>query len=298
MNELGEFLKSRRARVRPEDVDLRTYGGRRRVPGLRREELAQLAGMSADYYMRLEQGRGGGVSEEVLAAIARVLRLDDDERTYLFSLARPTRPRRRTRQEVRPPMRFLLDAMEGVPAYVIDHRTRMLAWNRLASALMLDFGALPEDRRDWGRMCFLDARTKEIFVDWEEKARSTVAYLRLKAAGHPDDPGLAALVGELTMKSELFRRWWADHNVREKTDGTKRFRHPLVGELTLHFQTLAVAGVEDQALIAYSAEPGSESEAALRLLASWTLPERLSPQREHDQDEHDHDARVGDRAEP
>ncbi|MFF5211576.1 helix-turn-helix transcriptional regulator [Streptosporangium sp. NPDC000396] len=298
MNELGDFLKSRRARMRPEDVGLRTYGGRRRVPGLRREELAQLAGMSADYYMRLEQGRGRGVSEEVLASIARVLRLDDDERAYLSSLARPTQRRGRARLQVGPQLRFLLEAMEGAPAYVIDHRTRVLAWNRLASALMLDFGAVPEERRDWGRLCFLDERTREIFPDWEQKARATVAYLRLNAARHSDDPVLTALVGELSVKSELFRCWWADHNVREKTHGTKRFRHPLVGELTLHFQTLRVVDAPDQALVAYAAEPGSESEAALRLLASWTLSERLSPHGEHHEDEHDHDARVGDRAEP
>ncbi|MEV8633838.1 helix-turn-helix transcriptional regulator [Streptosporangium sp. NPDC051023] len=298
MNELGDFLKSRRARVSPEDVGLRTYGGRRRVAGLRREELAQLAGMSADYYTRLEQGRGGGVSEEVLASIAGVLGLDDDERAYLFDLARPRKPGRRAHREVAAPLRFLLEAAEGVPAYVIDHRMQMLAWNRLASALILDFGAVPEEGRDWGRLCFLDERTKEIFPDWERKARAAVAVLRLNAARYPDDPRLAALVGELSMKSELFRRWWADHNVQEKTKGTMRFRNPVVGELTLHFQTFAVVGAADQVLVTYAAEPGSDSETALRLLASWTLTERLSPQGEHHQDEDDHDARVGDRAEP
>ncbi|MGV9308948.1 MULTISPECIES: helix-turn-helix transcriptional regulator [unclassified Nonomuraea] len=273
MNELGEFLKSRRARVRPEEAGLRSYGGRRRVPGLRREELAQLAGMSADYYTRLEQGRGGGVSEEVLNALARTLGLDQDERTYLFSLARPVRApqrSRRTRRTVGPQLRHLLDAMEGVPAYVIDHRSELLAWNRLASALYTDLGR----HRNWARFCFLDEASKEIFVDWEKKAREVVAYLRLKAAQYPDDALLAALVGELSVKNAHFRRWWADHNVLEKTRGTKQLRHPVVGELSLSFQSFTVTGEPDQVLVAYAAEPGSPSQEALRLLASWSLPER------------------------
>ncbi|WP_157248315.1 helix-turn-helix transcriptional regulator [Nonomuraea typhae] len=269
MNELGEFLKSRRARVRPEETGLRSYGGRRRVPGLRREELAQLAGMSADYYTRLEQGRGGGVSEEVLNALARTLGLDQDERTYLFSLARPVRAPRRTRRTVGPELRHLLDAMEGVPAYVIDHRGEVLAWNRLAAALYADLGR----HRNWARFCFLDEASKEVFVDWEKKAREVVAYLRLKAAQHPDDARLAALVGELSVKSADFRRWWADHNVREKTRGTKQIRHPVAGELALSFQSFTVAGEPDQVLVAYAAEPGSPSQEALRLLASWSLPD-------------------------
>ncbi|MFI6498057.1 helix-turn-helix transcriptional regulator [Nonomuraea typhae] len=263
MNELGEFLKSRRARVRPEETGLRSYGGRRRVPGLRREELAQLAGMSADYYTRLEQGRGGGVSEEVLNALARTLGLDQDERTYLFSLARPVRAARRTRHTVGPELRHLLDAMEGVPAYVVDHRSEVLAWNHLAAALYTGLGR----HRNWARFCFLDEASKEIFVDWAKKAREIVAYLRMKAAQHPDDAQLAALVGELSLKSADFRRWWADHHVREKTRGTKQLRHPLVGELSLSFQSFTVAGESDQALVAYAAEPGSPAQEALRLLA-------------------------------
>ncbi|MGK5531876.1 helix-turn-helix transcriptional regulator [Streptomyces sp. URMC 129] len=267
--ELGEFLKSRRARVRPEDVGLPDLGGRRRVPGLRREELAQLAGVSADYYMRLEQGRGGGVSEEVLDALARALRLDDDERGYLFGLARPRRAARRPRRARRaasPRLRNLLDSMHDAPAYVIDHRTDILAWNRMAAALMLDFGALPPDERNWARLCFLDPRAAEIFPEWELKARETVAYLRLHAVDHPDDRRLAELVGGLSLKSELFRRLWTDHNVREKTHGEKRFHHPLVGDLWLTFQTLSVLGEEDQVLVAYAPEPGSASADALRLI--------------------------------
>ncbi|GLW10481.1 DNA-binding protein [Microtetraspora sp. NBRC 13810] len=272
--------------------------GRRRVPGLRREELAQLAGMSADYYMRLEQGRCGNVSEEVLDALARELRLDADERTYLYNLVKPVRGRVRTTHTVVPHLRYLLDSMDSTPAYVIDHRVDILAWNRMAAALIFDFGELPADRRNWLLLCFLDDRVRDIFPDWERKARDTVAIVRLNAARFPDDARLTALIGELSVKSELFRQWWADLNVREKTYGTKRFTHPLAGEMTLHFQTFGVAGRSDQSLVAYAAEPGTAAARGLSLLASWTLAERLAPDREHDDDERDHHAGIADRAEP
>ncbi len=270
---LGEFLKSRRAKVSPEDVGLPS-SGQRRVPGLRREELAHLAGVSVDYYVRLEQGRAQGVSDEVLHALAEALRLDDDERAYLFTVARPVRTAPQPKRPVATQVRYLLDAMPGVPAYVIDHRADVLAWNELAAALMLDFGALPREQRNWARLCLLDERTKEIFVDWEGKARETVAYLRLHAAHHANDPRIAAVVGELSVKSEQFRQWWADHNVQDKTAGIKRIRHPLVGELLLHFQTMSVTGSPGQSLVAYTAEPGSPDEQALQLLTSWTLTDR------------------------
>jgi transcriptional regulator with XRE-family HTH domain len=276
--ELGHFLKSRRARVRPEDVGVQPFG-RRRVPGLRREELAQLAGVSFDYYVRLEQGRAGHPSEAVLDAIARALRLDDAERAHLFDLSRPVPRRRAARPErVRPQLRRLLDALHDVPAMVIGRRMDVLAWNRLAAALLGDWGALPREQRNSARQFFLDDGARALYVDWDENARATVAWLRMAAGRHPDDAGLAELIGELSMKSEEFRRLWPRHDVREKTHGTKRLRHPIVGPLTLSYETLILPGDRDQALFLYTAEPGSESETALRLLGSAAAadPERVS----------------------
>ena len=271
--ELGLFLKSRRARVRPEDVGLQAYG-RRRVTGLRREELAQLAGVSVDYYVRLEQGRAGHPSEGVLDAIARVLRLDDAERAHLFDLSRPVRRRRSSPTErVRPGVRRLLETVPHLPAMVIGRRMDVLAWNRLAAALLADWGTLPREQRNTARHFFLDAGARELYSDWEESARATVAWLRLAAGRHPDDVGVAELIGELSMKSEEFRRLWPRHDVREKTHGTKRFQHPIVGSLTLAYESLALPGDGDQTLVVYTAEPGSSSETALRLLASAAEPE-------------------------
>src|SRR4051794_39793367 len=238
--ELPEFLRTRRARLQPEDVGLRPYGGRRRVPGLRREELARLAGVSVDYYVRLEQGRANNVSEEVLDAVAQALRLDDDERAYLRNLAKPTRSRRRPprTERVRPGVRRLLDMAEDVPAYLIGRRADVLAWNRMAAAVFTDFGALEPARRNWGRMIFFNEDVRALFDDWTIKARETVAFLRLRAGEYPDVPELAALVGELSVKSEDFRRWWADHNVKDKSNGRKIMHHPLVGELVMDYESL------------------------------------------------------------
>lgn len=277
--ELAEFLRTRRARLRPEDVGLRPFGSeRRRVPGLRREELAQLAGVSVDYYVRLEQGRTHNVSEDVLAAVARALRLNDTEFTHLRNLARPSRSRRPAArpERVRPGLRRLLEMCEGVPAYVIGRRGDVLAWNRLAAAVFTDFGALAPAERNWARMVFLNEDVRGIFADWTAKGRETVAYLRWQAGSYPDDPEMAALVGELSVKSEHFRRWWADHNVKEKDFGRKVLRHPLVGELALDYESLRPAGEPDQMLITYTAAAGSPSEDALRLLGSWNArPERV-----------------------
>jgi transcriptional regulator with XRE-family HTH domain len=271
--ELGQFLKTRRARVRPEDVGLPDFG-RRRVPGLRREELALLAGVSVDYYVRLEQGRAGHPSEAVLDAIARALRLDDAERAHVFDLSRPVRRRRASPTErVRPEVRRLLDALHGLPAMVIGRRMDVLAWNRLAAALVVDWGALPREQRNTARHFFLDDGARELYVDWEENARTTVGWLRLAAGRHPEDAGLAELIGELSMKSEDFARLWPRHDVREKTHGTKRFRHPMVGPLTLAYESLALPGDRDQTLVLYTAEAGSESDTALRLLDSTARPE-------------------------
>jgi len=278
--ELGEFLKSRRARLRPEEVGIPIVG-QRRVPGLRREELAQLAGVSADYYVRLEQGRAGHPSESVLDSIASALRLDDAERAHLNDLARPTRRRRRSArpERVRPELQLLLDALDHVPAVVLGRRMDVLAWNRLAAALIVDFGSLSPEQRNMPRLVFLDDSAGPLYPDWQQAARDTVAFLRLQAGRHPDDPALAELIGELSMKSEDFRRWWARHDVKEKTHGHKRMEHPSVGELTLYFETLSLRGDADQVLVTYVAEPGSESETAMRLLESMAEPSRDSPSR-------------------
>jgi transcriptional regulator with XRE-family HTH domain len=271
--ELGEFLKTRRGRIRPEDVGLPALG-RRRVPGLRREELAQLAGVSVDYYVRLEQGRAGHPSEAVLEAIARALRLDDAERAHLFDLSRPARRRRTAPVErVRPEVRRLVDALHHIPAMVIGRRMDVLAWNPLAAALLADWGALPREERNSALHFFLDDGARDLYPDWDEHARATVGWLRLAAGRHPDDAGLAELIGELSMKSEEFRRLWPRHDVREKAHGTKRFRHPIVGPLTLAYESLALPGDGDQTLVLYTAEPGSQSETALRLLGSAAEPE-------------------------
>lgn len=273
--ELGEFLRSRRARLRPEDVGLRDYGRRRRVPGLRREELAQLAGVSVAYYTRLEQGHGQNVSAEVLDAIARALRLDGTESAHLHHLASPRTRRRRQAvrpQLVRPEVRTLLDAMEGVPAYVVGRRQDVIAWNRLGAAVFGDFGALTAAERNMVRLMFLDPATVELYADWECQACWVVSNLRVYAGQHPEDEQLSALVGELSVKNEEFRRLWAAHTVADKTHGVKRLRHPLVGELALSFETLAFPDDPAQCLITFHAEPGSPSADALRMLASWSAP--------------------------
>ncbi|WP_374775529.1 helix-turn-helix transcriptional regulator [Streptomyces sp. NBC_01310] len=269
---LGEFLRSRRARLRPEDVGLRDYGRRRRVPGLRREELAQLAGVSVAYYTRLEQNGGHNVSAEVLDAIARALRLDGTERAHLEDLARPkARRRRQSRrpQQVRPELRTLMDAMDGVPAYLVGHRQDVIGWNRLAAAVFGDFGALPPAERNLVRLVFLDPATAELYGEWECRACEVVSNLRVYAGQHPDDEQLSALVGELSVKNEEFRRLWAAHTVADKTHGVKYLRHPLVGEMYLSFETLTLPDDPAQSLVTFHAAPGSASADALRLLASW-----------------------------
>ncbi|UUU40316.1 helix-turn-helix transcriptional regulator [Streptomyces sp. NBC_00162] len=273
--ELGEFLRSRRARLRPEDVGLPDYGRHRRVPGLRREELALLAGVSVAYYTRLEQGSGHNVSAEVLDAIARALRLDGTERAHLTHLARPQARRRRQShrpQQVRPELRTLMDAMEGVPAYLVGRRQDVLGWNRLAAAVFGDFGALPVQERNLVRLVFLDPATAELYAEWECRACEVVSNLRMYAGQHPDDEQLTALVGELSVKNEEFRRLWAAHTVADKTHGVKKLRHPLVGELDLYFERLELPDDPAQFLVTFHAAPGSPSEDALRLLSSWSAP--------------------------
>ncbi|WP_333741681.1 helix-turn-helix domain-containing protein [Streptomyces sp. IBSBF 2806] len=269
--ELSEFLRTRRARLKPEDVGLPDFGRHRRVPGLRREELAQLAGVSVAYYTRLEQGNGRNVSAEVLDAIARALRLTDAEHAHLTHLAKPKHKKKQTARspQARPALQQLLDAMDAVPAYVIGRRSEILAWNRLAAALFGDWGELPAAERNWARLTFLRPDYHDLFVDWEQKAIDIVCVLRMEAGCYPDDPRLSALVGELSVKSDDFRRLWATHDVKEKSHGVKRIRHPLVGELSLNFEGFRLSDDSEQVMVTYHAEPGSASAEALRLLASW-----------------------------
>jgi transcriptional regulator with XRE-family HTH domain len=270
--ELSEFLRTRRARLKPEDVGLPDFGRHRRVPGLRREELAQLAGVSVAYYTRLEQGNGRNVSAEVLDAIARALRLTDAESSHLTHLAKPKQHKKKSSapaQHVRAPLRQLLDSIDTVPAYISGRRSDILVWNRMAAAVFGDWSELPPQERNWARLVFLRPEYRELYVDWEQKATDIVSMLRMDAGCHPDDPRLSALVGELSVKSEEFRRMWATHDVKEKTYGVKRLHHPLVGDLTLNFEGFRLGDGSEQSLITYHAEPGSPSADALRLLASW-----------------------------
>jgi transcriptional regulator with XRE-family HTH domain len=275
--ELREFLRSRRAKITPGEAGLVPAPGTRRVPGLRREEVAQLAGVSVDYYVRLERGRDVNVSEAVLDAITRALRLDDIERSHLFALARHARharSRSRSRplppQRVRPGLYRILETLTETPALIVGRRTDVLATNRLARALYTDFDALPYRERNMARFVFLDEAARELYVNWEAVARTSVAALHLYAGRHPHDPRLAALIGELSLHDEDFRRWWADHDVTRRTFGSKHFHHPVVGDLTLDYEALAVTGDPDQVLGVYTAEPGSPAAEGLRLLASWT----------------------------
>ncbi|RKT17097.1 helix-turn-helix protein [Streptomyces sp. 1114.5] len=284
-NTLGDFLRSRRARILPEEVGLPSHG-RRRVQGLRREEVAQLAGVSVDYYVRLEQGRGGSASDAVLTAVARVLRLDEVEAAHLRSLVRPPkepaagaraqgRGRGRGGQPVRPGTRLLLDLMTGVPAFVLGRRMDVLAWNALGDAVngfSARRAAGPEGLPNQARHAFLDPAAREFYRQWDAVAAETVSYLRRDAGLHPEDPELGALVGELSLRSEEFGRLWADHLVREKTHGAKQVRHPLVGDLDLGYETLAVNGSPDQLLVVYTAPVGSPTAQKLALLGSWTAP--------------------------
>ncbi|QEU69667.1 XRE family transcriptional regulator [Streptomyces galilaeus] len=270
--ELSEFLRTRRARLKPEDVGIPDYGRYRRVPGLRREELAQLAGVSVAYYTRLEQGNGRHVSAEVLDAIARALRLSDAEHAHLTHLAKPRQQKKKPAgraQQVRGPLRTLLDTMDGVPAILVGRRSDILVWNRMAAAVFGDWAELPAREQNWARLVFLRPEYRDLFVDWEHKASDVVSQLRMDAGSHPDDPRLSALVGELSVKSEEFRRLWATHDVKERCHGIQRLHHPLVGELDLRLESFHQADAHEQMLVTYHAEPNSPSAEALRLLASW-----------------------------
>ncbi|HEY0452008.1 helix-turn-helix transcriptional regulator [Actinophytocola sp.] len=267
---LGEFLRSRRGRLTPAEAGVPAGPGPRRVPGLRREEVAHLAGVSVDYYVRLERGRNGNVSEAVLDALARALRLTETEREHLFAVARPTRSRRLPPQRVRPALVRLMDGLADLPALVLGRNLDVLASNALARAFYTDFAALPHRDRNMARFTFLDEAARSLYVDWPAAARGVVATLHHYAGRNPRDPRLAELIGDLSVRDEDFRHWWAEHDVYRRTHGSKRYHHPVVGELTLDYEALTPTGDPDQVLGLHTAEPGSPSEEALRLLASWT----------------------------
>ncbi len=275
-SEIREFLTSRRAKITPEQAGLTAYGSRR-VPGLRREEVAVVAGISVPYYTRLERGEMSGVSDSVLEAIARALQLDEAERAHLFDLARALRPmsparrRRAPRQRVRPSIQHVLDGLTGAAASVHNARLDNLAANQLGHALYSEMfsraaGAGPVNS---ARYVFLDPGARQFYIDWERAASDVVAILRSAAGRDPYDRDLSDLVGELSTQSTDFRTRWAAHNVRFHDTGVKDFHHPVVGDITLTYNRMDLAADRGQMLTIYTAEPGSKSAQALSLLGSW-----------------------------
>lgn len=272
--ELGSFLRARRAGLTPDRVGLVTWGSRR-VPGLRREELAQLAGISINYYTRLEQGQAPNASDAVIESLARSLQLDDDERAHLYALARPipTRHARKPRVETPNPGAVrLLQSMPDVPAALLGRCNDILAWNRLGHSLLAghlhpDAPERPHERPNHLRLMFLDAHTRELYREWDKEAGLAVASLRYATVQHPDDPQLAELVGDLSINSSQFATLWARHDVRLCSSGTKMLHHPIVGDLELHYEVLHLPDGAGQRILTHTAAPGSGAEAALRLLA-------------------------------
>ena len=264
VSDLGDFLRARRAALDPSRAGLADDGRLRRVPGLRREELSRMANVSVDYIVRLEQGRTRRVSRAVLDALADALQLTSDERTYLATLAEGATHGGRARPEVTPQLQQLLDEMRGIPAMVVYRRMEVLAWNRGAAALLLDFGALPASERNLVRHMFLNPTFRSLYADWPGVARDTVAILRMEAGLHPDDPDLLALVDELTISDNDFRAWWPSHPVHGLGAVSRTFNHPLAGTLTLDVHQLSIDA--DLLLVAYTAAAGSQE--ALRDLVA------------------------------
>jgi len=273
-SEIREFLTSRRARLKAADVGLPHFGPRR-VPGLRREEVAVLAGVSVPYYTRLERGDLAGASDAVLDALARALQLDDAERAHLFDLARAANPvarpprRRPTRQAIRPSVQQVLDAMTGAAAHIGNQRLDLLGANPLGRAL---FGELfdGQERPNAARFVFLDPRAHDFYTDWDRIARDVVATLRSAAGRNPYDRGLSDLVGELSTRSDEFRQLWARHDVRFHVSGVKQFHHAEVGDLTLNYERLEVVFDTELTIFTYTADPGTRSADALALLGTLT----------------------------
>jgi hypothetical protein len=274
--ETRDFLTTRRARITPEQAGLPAYGTSRRVPGLRREEAAMLAGVSVDYYTRLERGNLTGVSDSVLDALVRALHLNEAERDHLYDLARQanTSPRaratrRRTTPNVRPSVQQLLDAMTSAPAYVRNGRLDILSANHLGRAVFAPIFQNTTGRPNLARFVFLDPASQTFYRDWEQLAEDVVALLRTEAGRNPYDKDLTDLIGELSTRSDRFSTWWAAHDVRLHRSGTKRLHHPLVGDLTLTYESMDLTADQNLRLNAYSAQPGSPDQDALNLIASW-----------------------------
>ncbi|MBV9363253.1 MAG: helix-turn-helix domain-containing protein [Solirubrobacterales bacterium] len=282
-SEINEFLTSRRARITPEQAGLNAYGPRR-VPGLRREEVAVLAGVSVPYYTRLERGAMHGVSDSVLEALTRALQLDEAERAHLFDLARAVQPnvtqrRRPGKQTIRPSVQHILDAITGAAAFVRNDRLDILAANALGHALYSEMFASQGHPANTARFIFLDPRSRDFYPDWNKAASDTVAVLRASAGRNPYDRCLSDLVGELSTQSDEFRTRWAAHNVRQHITGIKYLHHPVVGDLSLSYDRLDLVADPGLTIFTYTAEPGSRDEETLRLLGSWAAtadpPERL-----------------------
>jgi transcriptional regulator with XRE-family HTH domain len=292
--QIREFLSTRRARISPEQAGLPVYrGARRRVSGLRREEVALLAGISNEYYTRLERGTATGVSQSVIDGIAHALQLDKAERAHLLRLLRTasttrTPPRRPAPQRVRSTVQRVLDSMNGTPAFVLNRRLDILAANELGFALYSPIYADPIRPPNNARFMFLDPYATEFFRDWNKVANDTVALLRAEAGRDQYDRGLSELVAELSTRSGEFRGRWAAHNVRIHTTGVKLLHHPVVGDLDLPFESFPLAADPSQCLLTYTAEPGSPSQDALSLLASWAASTaHHSTASEHDNDQKD-----------
>jgi transcriptional regulator with XRE-family HTH domain len=276
--EIREFLSSRRARLTPQAAGLPAFGGNRRVQGLRREEVAMLAGVSIDYYTQLERGRLTGVSDAVLEALARALQLDEAERAHLFDLARAAHASpvaARTTEAVRPTIQRMLDAITEAPAWVRNERFDLLAGNALGRALYSPVFTMP-GRVNTARFAFLDPAAKTFFRDWEHTADDTVATLHGVAGRNPTDERLTDLIGELSIRSEAFRRRWAAHDVRFHRTGLKRLHHPVVGDLDLSFEALELPADPGLLMLVYGAEPGTTSSDGLRLLATLQATERAA----------------------
>ena len=272
-NDVSDFLTSRRANVTPEQAGLPAYGGHRRVPGLRREEVAMLAGVSVDYYTRMERGNLRGVSDSVLDSLASALQLDEAEQAHLHDLARDrrqvARTRRRPTRTVRPSVQQTLEAIAGAPAYVRNARRDVLAANRLGRALYSEMYAEPARPPNIARFVFLSPRARTFFLDWDRSASDTVAALRTEAGKHPYDRSLSDLIGELITRSPEFNTRWATHNVRFHRSGFKDVHHPIVGDLHLSFEAMELPSDPGLSLIVYSSEAGSPTADGLALLATW-----------------------------
>jgi transcriptional regulator with XRE-family HTH domain len=284
--QIREFLSTRRARITPEQAGLPVYGGdRRRVPGLRRSEVASLAGISPEYMTKLERGNATGVSESVIDGLTHALQLDEAERKHLEDLLRTagtSRPPRRrpARQRVRPTVQRILDSMSGTPAFVLNGRLDILAANELGAALYTPMYADPGRPANTARFVFLDPNAAEFFRDYDKAANDTVALLRAEAGRDHYDRGLSDLIGQLSTRSEEFRRRWAAHNVRIHTSGVKLLHHPVVGDLDLSFESFPLPADPSQSLLTYTAEPGSPTQDALNVLASWAATaDNLGPPR-------------------